>query len=244
MSYGMSIPAGLPAFPCVKLRGVPFDAQETDVIDFLHGLDVVDIIFGQKGGRVTGEVFVVVANTRQVDLALQRNRFLMGRRYIEVFAARKADYYGQVASEYQLHHAQHAANERAGSWGADDRGRGATDRYSRGGDAPTRQPNAQLAAADHSGFLKLRGVPFSATADDIAAFFETVPSLASPPPASSVRLPVLADGRPTGEAFVMFASAADAKLACIKDRAMLGTRYVELFVATPDEFDKASLLGA
>jgi hypothetical protein len=29
---------------------------------------------------------------------------------------------------------------------------------------------------------------------------------------------VLADGRPTGEAFVMFASAADAKLACIKDR--------------------------
>jgi hypothetical protein len=29
---------------------------------------------------------------------------------------------------------------------------------------------------------------------------------------------VLADGRPTGEAFVMFASAADAKLACVKDR--------------------------
>jgi hypothetical protein len=31
---------------------------------------------------------------------MQRNRFLMGRRYIEVFAARKADYYAQAHARH------------------------------------------------------------------------------------------------------------------------------------------------
>ena len=52
--------------------------------------------------------------------------------------------------------------------------------------------------------------------------------------------PVLAyDGRPTGSAFVHFATAADAENAMAKDKAMMRSRYVELFHSCRDEMEMA-----
>lgn len=48
--------------------------------------------------------------------------------------------------------------------------------------------------------------------------------------------PVLAyDGRQTGSAFVEFSGPADAENAMAKDKAMMGSRYVELFHSCKDE---------
>ncbi len=48
------------------------------------------------------------------------------------------------------------------------------------------------------------------------------------------------DGRPTGVAFVEFASAEDAANAMAKDRKMLGSRYVELFASSREEATRIS----
>ena len=50
-----------------------------------------------------------------------------------------------------------------------------------------------------------------------------------------VHLVIAYDGRPTGVAFVEFASAEDAATAMAKDRQSLGSRYVELFPSSREE---------
>lgn len=42
-----------------------------------------------RGGRPTGEAYVVLHSLGDLDMALRKNRAYMGTRYIEVFEARK-----------------------------------------------------------------------------------------------------------------------------------------------------------
>lgn len=56
----------------------------------------------------------------------------------------------------------------------------------------------------------------------------------------NIHVVLRADGRMTGEAFVSFASAEEARSAQdVKDRSTLGSRYVELFNTTPEELARA-----
>ena len=56
----------------------------------------------------------------------------------------------------------------------------------------------------------------------------------------NIHVVLRADGRMTGEAFVSFASAEEARSAQeAKDRSTLGSRYVELFNTTPEELARA-----
>ena len=43
----------------------------------------------KKEGRFCGEAYVVLASPLFVDLALTKNKSYMGRRYIEIFRAKK-----------------------------------------------------------------------------------------------------------------------------------------------------------
>ena len=88
-----------PPFPVVRLRGLPFDCTETDVAEFFHGLDIVDVLFVHRGGKITGEAFCVLGYPLQVDFALQRNRQNIGRRYVEVFRSKRQEYYKAIAVE-------------------------------------------------------------------------------------------------------------------------------------------------
>ncbi|CAI5471587.1 unnamed protein product [Closterium sp. Yama58-4] len=91
--------AGARQIPVVKLRGLPFRVEEGDVADFFAGLEIVDILFVRKEHRLVGEAFVLFASTLHSELALQRNKMHMGRRYIEVFRAKKAEFYNAIANE-------------------------------------------------------------------------------------------------------------------------------------------------
>ena len=86
------------ALPVVRLRGLPFNAGEADVLEFFAGLEAVDALVVRRDGRTTGEAYVVFSNAMQMDFALQKNRASMGRRYIEVFRSKKAEYYHAVAA--------------------------------------------------------------------------------------------------------------------------------------------------
>ncbi|KAJ6409134.1 hypothetical protein OIU84_008767 [Salix udensis] len=151
-----------PQFPVVRLRGLPFDCTETDVAEFFHGLDIVDVLFVHKGGKFSGEAFCVLGYPLQVDFALQKNRQNMGRRYVEVF----------------------------------------------------RRLNLMMRekdSAEHTGVLRLRGLPFSAGKDDIMEFFKDFVLSED-----SIHITMNSESRPTGEAFVEFANAEDSKAAMAK----------------------------
>ncbi|KFM27265.1 Heterogeneous nuclear ribonucleoprotein H [Auxenochlorella protothecoides] len=83
--------------------------------------------------------------------------------------------------------------------------------------------------------VKLRGLPFSASVDDIAAFFaDPTIGLLAPNP-EKVTIAVAADGRPNGMGFVEFESPEAAAAAQTKHRQMMGTRYVEIFASSAEE---------
>nr|DAD29766.1 TPA_asm: hypothetical protein HUJ06_031234 [Nelumbo nucifera] len=205
-----------PPFPAVRLRGLPFDCTEADVLEFFHGLDIIDVLFVHKNGRFTGEAYCVLGYPLQVDFAIQRNRQNMGRRYIEVFRSKRQEYYKAVANE--VSDARGGSPRRGGP-----RGRS----YDDGKDS-----------VEHSGVLRLRGLPFSAGKDDVIEFFKDF-KLSE----DTIHITFNSDGRPTGEAFVEFASPEDSKAAMAKDRMTLGSRYIELFPSSHEELDEAVSKG-
>jgi heterogeneous nuclear ribonucleoprotein F/H len=78
-------------------------------------------------------------------------------------------------------------------------------------------------------------VPFSAGRDEIINFFND-PALSLPVlSVDKVLIPIAGDGRTTGQAFVEFESPEQVEIALKKDRQMMGTRYIELFVSSEDE---------
>uniref|UniRef100_A0A6N2L1Y7 RRM domain-containing protein n=2 Tax=Salix TaxID=40685 RepID=A0A6N2L1Y7_SALVM len=204
-----------PQFPVVRLRGLPFDCTETDVAEFFHGLDIVDVLFVHKGGKFSGEAFCVLGYPLQVDFALQKNRQNMGRRYVEVFRSKRQDYYKTIA------------NEMSESCGSPRRNIPRAKSYDEGKDS-----------AEHTGVLRLRGLPFSAGKDDIMEFFKDFVLSED-----SIHITMNSEGRPTGEAFVEFANAEDSKAAMAKDRMTLGSRYIELFPSSVEELDEAVSRG-
>lgn len=100
--------------------------------------------------------------------------------------------------------------------------------------------------------VRMRGLPFNATHDDVLRFFspedgskETCPISGEKDGMLFVRYP---DGRPTGDAFVLFACEEHAQCALRKHKELLGKRYIELFKSTAAEvqqvrFDPPSSLN-
>lgn len=76
----------------------------------------------------------------------------------------------------------------------------------------------------HYSIVKLRGLPWSSTADDITKFFNDCKIAGG---TKGVHIVMSRDNRPTGEAFVEFASAEDLAKALTRDRNHMGNRYIE-----------------
>eukprot|EP00927_Polykrikos_kofoidii_P028705 TRINITY_DN24990_c0_g1_i1.p1 TRINITY_DN24990_c0_g1~~TRINITY_DN24990_c0_g1_i1.p1 ORF type:complete len:1638 (-),score=319.69 TRINITY_DN24990_c0_g1_i1:93-5006(-) len=97
--------------------------------------------------------------------------------------------------------------------------------------APASMPNVPGA-----GYVRLRGLPYSASVDDILVFFEGFAISRE-----GIILGMNRDGRPSGEAFVQFPSeelAADAMKD--KNRDKIGDRYIELFESFPAEVHRGA----
>ncbi|XP_068180771.1 epithelial splicing regulatory protein 1 isoform X1 [Antennarius striatus] len=87
--------------------------------------------------------------------------------------------------------------------------------------------------------VRMRGLPFTATHEQVLTFFSPGEGLKETCPVSGgkdgilfVRYP---DGRPTGDAFVLFACEEHAHCALKKHKEILGRRYIELFKSTAAE---------
>lgn len=71
---------------------------------------------------------------------------------------------------------------------------------------------------------KLRGLPWSATTDDIEKFFRDCKILGGK---NGIHMTSSREGRPSGEAFVEFDDIDDLENAVQKDREHIGNRYIE-----------------
>jgi len=212
MGYGQMGGGGEGGWNCVKLRGIPFDAHENDIGAFV-ACEVVDILMCRRHGRMTGEAFVVFPGKFQAQMALSKNGANMGRRYIEIFPANKFEYYNAVCLTME-----------------------------KGGDLRGGTPageSGEPAVIEHTGFLKMRGLPFEATVQEIVDWFghdKVAPKVTVE--VENVVLCTNFSGKPSGNAYVKFEDADAAKAAYAMHRENFGRRYVELFAATAEEFDK------
>ncbi|XP_047316632.1 heterogeneous nuclear ribonucleoprotein H3 isoform X2 [Impatiens glandulifera] len=224
--YGVGIGFRPVMFPAVRLRGLPFNCSEIDVYKFFAGLDIVDVLLVTKDDSFTGEAFVVFAGPMQSEMALQRNRQNLGKRYIEVFGCKKSDYYNAVANEVG----------QDGSYDDDNH----PHNRRRGSNPPPPPPQARPKLTQdkeilpYTEVLRLRGLPFSVTKTDIIEFFEDF-NLGE----DKIYIGCRPDGRATGDAYVEFSSVDEAKSAMRKDKMLIGSRYVELFPSVPDEAKRA-----
>eukprot|EP00250_Pteridium_aquilinum_P017449 c23629_g1_i2 orf=1087-1875(+) len=207
------------SFPVVRLRGLPFDCRESDVYEFFGGLDLVDVLLVHKRGRFSGEAYVVFGAPMQVDFALQRNRQNMGRRYIEVFRCKKQEYYSAIAAEVHDSSGHHNHDEPP----------------PKAAPPPPKPAPEKDDNVEHTGVLRLRGLPFAVTKRDIIEFFDGF-SVEE----ENIHILTLADGRSTGEAFVEFSGPEESKAAMKKDKMTLGSRYVELFASSREEATRAA----
>lgn len=93
--------------------------------------------------------------------------------------------------------------------------------------------------------MRVRGLPWSATRDDIGNFFSPVAVMGGP---QGVHFTFTRDGRPSGEAFIEFASLDELEAALRKHNGTMGRRYVEVFRSKKTEMDwvlqKSGQVGA
>ncbi|XP_062379888.1 heterogeneous nuclear ribonucleoprotein H-like isoform X5 [Sardina pilchardus] len=90
--------------------------------------------------------------------------------------------------------------------------------------------------ADGEGYVvRVRGLPWSCSVDEVQRFFSEECKIASN--GSSIHFTYTREGRPSGEAFVEFDSEEDLKIAVKKDRETMGHRYVEVFKSNNVEMD-------
>ncbi|KAL7836551.1 hypothetical protein AOLI_G00278350 [Acnodon oligacanthus] len=131
----------------VRLRGLPFNCTEMDIIQFFSGLDVVmngvTLVLDHRG-RSSGDAFVQFATQEMADQALQRDRDVIGNRYIEVFPSKKSD----IRTQY---------------------GRGR--REASGTTFRTQRMN-RISLPIH--YIHMRGLPYQATVEDIINFFSPI----------------------------------------------------------------------
>lgn len=179
----------------VRIRGLPWSATDTEIINFL---DNVNIVGGEQGihrtftreGRPSGEAYIEVCSEEDVENGLGKDHQTMGRRYIEVFKS------SQKEMEYVLN-------------------RSGADRIEHdGGD----------------GVVRLRGLPFQCSKEEIAQFFsglEIIPN--------GITIPTNSVGRSSGEAFVQFSNQGYADKALNKHKHKIGHRYIEIFKSTKME---------
>lgn len=92
---------------------------------------------------------------------------------------------------------------------------------------------AQFLSKENQVIVRMRGLPFNATTEEVLAFFgQHCPVTGGKEGILFVTYP---DNRPTGDAFVLFACEEYAQNALKKHKDLLGKRYIELFRSTAAE---------
>ncbi|XP_065064441.1 epithelial splicing regulatory protein 1-like isoform X2 [Rhopilema esculentum] len=212
----------------IRMRGLPYTATAKDIVAFF-GKDL-SIQNGESGvllvdhpdGTSTGDAFVIFSDENDAKVALKKHRGKIGQRYVELFRSTQAELQ-QVLTMYNVGYQfvspvglvsplMPPLSPLPGtfSFGLLDRG-GA---------------NQRAQSLMTMSCLRLRGLPFSATKDDIVTFL----GHHSQGVIGTVHIIYNLQGRPSGESFVQLKSAESAhKAANELHLKHMGERYIEVF---------------
>lgn len=197
--------------PVLRVRGLPYSCTAAELADNLSQFGVAEsdvsiciTTSGPKIGAPSGEAFIRFdcIETATKVFKTQQNASI-GTRYMEFFAS----------SEIEI-------EKRAGHGGVHgyEANRGIDDNL------PENRAN--------SGWLRLRGLPYSATVQDVVDFVGQEQHVEE----SDVTIKIGSDNRPTGEAYVQLDSEDTAEhLMSRLDRKNIGTRFIEVFISSYDE---------
>uniref|UniRef100_A0A8C0YCT1 Epithelial splicing regulatory protein 1 n=1 Tax=Cyprinus carpio carpio TaxID=630221 RepID=A0A8C0YCT1_CYPCA len=92
---------------------------------------------------------------------------------------------------------------------------------------------AKFLSRENQVIIRMRGLPFTATAEQVLQFFS--PACPVTDDSEGILFVRFPDGRPTGDAFVLFSHEEHAQNALKKHKDILGKRYIELFKSTAAE---------
>ncbi|KXZ54647.1 hypothetical protein GPECTOR_4g713 [Gonium pectorale] len=169
----------------VKIKSLPFDATQLDIIQFFEGFKLkpngVQLVV-RSDNKPTGEAFVdfetpeeAARSIKEKDHKVFSEKF--GDRYVRLIQVSRKEMQATLALRF-------------------------------GGE----------------GVLKMKGIPFKATAVDVRKFFHGYKIKPD-----GVSFIMHADGRPTGMAFIEFETPQEAVRAMEKDRAKFGPEYGDRF---------------
>jgi len=213
-----------------------------------------NVIMGQnQEGRPSGEAWVQFVDITSAEEARrQKDRQVIGGRYIEVFSSTFDECNARTGRGVP---APSGGGYSGGGGFAGTKGFGksplgppaggmslAQSALSAMGIPTTAKSSLESMASsaqDYGGsaYLRLRGLPFSSSPSDVAAFFGEY----GVSPDHVIMGTEGATGRPSGEAWVQFSSEAVAAQArMMKDRQKIGNRYIEVFPSTAMDASKAT----
>lgn len=229
---------------CLRLRGLPFDADVKSVLEFLgeysqaivpQGVHMVYNIMGRPAGEAVVQMHSEDAASMAV--ANRHRHYMIGRkpRYIEVFQCSIDDINKLLSDAAPMSPvAAGAAPQPTSLFGPP----GAPLTAMPGGSATSFPPvvywpypsppwSPPLIYFPGVTMVLLRGLPYNATMRDVLAFFRDFPSLTP----DCVHIQRNAEGRASGEAVVAFATREEAERAVRrKHRHNIGKRYIEVFI--------------
>jgi len=252
--YGGAAPMmGSPGIDSVvKLRGLPYKVTRNDILEFFSGLSVplngVHLMFNERE-QPTGEAYVEFSSLEDRERAMGKDRQHIGGRYVELFRVSRAEMIhaleqfvgGYMTNTMQMQGGMQAGGPYGGPmYGAMQQpfgqpqnfmggpacgGPGAFGGMQQAMGVPGGMQGGGGDGAGKEGTLRMRGLPYRSTVDDIFRFFAGFQLL----PGGIVL--GQRDGRPSGEAWVTFANPAEAQRAMSMNGKHMGSRYVELFGA-------------
>jgi RNA recognition motif-containing protein len=189
---------------CIRMRGLPYSAKVENIQQFFDGLAIKDggiHLMTGGDGRPSGEAYVQFETPEDNSKAMEKNKESMGGRYVELFEEKQS----VMANAIGRTHSKLPAGPATGYSG--------------------------LGFGHEEAVVRLRGLPFTATLQDIKEFFKDF-GVAE----RGVQLvPGQTPTRPSGEAYVEFKTVAGATRALSKNRETMGSRYVEVFASTRSE---------
>ncbi|KAM9065210.1 epithelial splicing regulatory protein 2 isoform 1-T1 [Sarcophilus harrisii] len=209
----------------IRMRGLPFTATPADVLAFLG--PECPVTGGHEGllfvrypdGRPTGDAFALFACEELAQSALRKHKGILGKRYIELFRS--------TAAEVQQ----------------------VLNRYTSSPLIPTLPAPLipvlpapfPLAGAGVRDCVRLRGLPYTASIDDILGFLGEAAGDIRP---HGVHMVLNQQGRPSGDAFIQMKSADRALVAAQRcHKKMMKERYVEVFPCSGEEMSLVLMGG-
>jgi len=181
----------------VKLRGLPWDTTKNEIYNFLNDCNILN---GERG------IHIMIGHDGRptgdgfVELVSMNDVDKAKAHDKQNLGKRYVEVFDSKPSEMQWF-VSHMPGGNTGGGGG-------------GG----------MSSHDADVFVRLRGLPFEVTKQDIAQFFSGI-QIAD----YGITITMDQTGRPSGEGFVEFASSSEREKACERNKEKISHRYIEIF---------------